>query len=108
MFLQADPTTIYALKRLGEWRGALARSQLSVEEAYNTYARLGLPPGPICNPGLPALQAAVAPADAGFLYFVAAGNGSHFFSSTFDEHERNVARYLHTRRAARGAGRGER
>ena len=108
MFLQADPTTIYALKRLGEWRGALARSQLAVEEPYNTYARLGLPPGPICNPGLPALQAAIAPANAEFLFFVAAGDGSHLFSSTFDEHERNVARYLQTRRAARGAGRGER
>jgi UPF0755 protein len=108
MFLQADPTTIYALKRLGEWRGSLARSQLAVEEPYNTYARLGLPPGPICNPGLPALQAAIAPADADFLFFVAAGDGSHLFSSTFDEHGRNVARYLQTRRAAREAGRGER
>ncbi len=108
MLLQADPTTIYALKLLGQWRGTLARSQLAVDAPYNTYARPGLPPGPICNPGLPALEAAVAPAEADYLFFVAAGDGSHIFSSSFDEHGRNVARYLQARRAAREAGRGER
>jgi len=101
MHLQADPTTIYALKRLGEWRGALARSQLGVEEPYNTYAHPGLPPGPICNPGLASLEAAVLPAEADYLFFVAAGDGSHLFSSSFDEHGRNVARYLESKREKR-------
>jgi UPF0755 protein len=108
MHLQADPTTIYALKRLGEWRGALARSQLGVDEPYNTYAHPGLPPGPICNPGLPALEAAVLPADVDYLFFVAAGNGTHQFSASFDEHGRNVARYKESRRERRESARGER
>ncbi len=75
MLLQCDPTTIYALKRLGQWRGFLARSELTVDEPYNTYVRAGLPPGPICNPGLASLRAAVAPADVDYRYFVAAGDG---------------------------------
>jgi UPF0755 protein len=108
MLLQADPTTIYALKRLGEWRGSLARSQLTVEDPYNTYVHSGLPPGPICNPSLSSLEAAEAPADTDFLFFVAAGDGSHSFSTTFDEHWRNVAHYLESRREKREAGRGER
>jgi len=105
MALQADPTTIYALKRLGEWRGTLARSQLGVDDPYNTYAHAGLPPGPICNPGLTALEAAVLPADVDYLFFVAAGDGSHHFSSTFDEHGRYVARYLESRRERRESAR---
>ena len=108
MLLQADPTTIYALKRLGQWRGTLARSQLAAEDPYNTYVTPGLPPGPICNPGLPALEAAVHPAPEDYLFFVSAGDGSHQFSSTFDEHGRNVARYLETRRAQRESARSQR
>jgi UPF0755 protein len=104
MLLQADPTTIYALKRLGQWRGNLPRSQLTVAEAYNTYARAGLPPGPICNPGLAALEAALEPADVPFLFFVAKGDGSHLFSESYEEQQRNVARYFEVRRAAREAG----
>jgi UPF0755 protein len=101
MLLQCDPTTIYALKRLNRWRGTLARSELLVDDAYNTYARPGLPPGPICNPGLAALQAAAAPADVGFLYFVAAGDGSHHFTASYEEQEQNAERYHHARRVAR-------
>ena len=105
MLLQADPTTIYALKRRGEWRGNLPRSQLGVDDPYNTYSRTGLPPGPIASPGLASLEAAVSPADADYLFFVAAGDGSHQFSSSFDEHGRNVARYLESRRVQRESGR---
>ena len=101
MLLQCDPTTIYALKRLGIWRGSLARSELAVDEPYNTYVRPGLPPGPICNPGIASLRAAIAPADVPFLYFVAAGDGSHFFSLDYEEQQRNTARYHEARRAAR-------
>ena len=103
MLLQCDPTTIYALKRLGIWRGSLARSELAVDEPYNTYVRPGLPPGPICNPGIASLRAAVAPADVPFLYFVAAGDGSHLFSADYEEQQRNAARYHEARRAARAA-----
>lgn len=101
MLLQCDPTTIYALKRLGIWRGSLARSELAVDEPYNTYVRPGLPPGPICNPGLASLRAAIAPADVPFLYFVAAGDGSHRFSAGYEEQQRNASRYHESRRAAR-------
>jgi len=101
MLLQCDPTTIYALKRLGIWRGSLARSELAVNEPYNTYVRPGLPPGPICNPGIASLRAAIAPADVPFLYFVAAGDGSHQFSADYEEQQRNAARYHEARRAAR-------
>lgn len=101
MLLQCDPTTIYALKRLGRWRGALARSELAVDEPYNTYVRAGLPPGPICNPGLASLRAAVSPADVDYRYFVAAGDGSHLFSRDYEDQQRNTARYREARRAAR-------
>jgi UPF0755 protein len=101
MLLQCDPTTIYALKRLGRWRGALARSELTVDEPYNTYVRTGLPPGPICNPGLASLRAAVAPADVDYRYFVAAGDGSHLFSRDYEDQQRNAARYHEAKRAAR-------
>lgn len=101
MLLQCDPTTIYALKRLGTWRGSLARSELSVDEPYNTYVRPGLPPGPICSPGIASLRAAIAPSDVSFLYFVAAGDGSHLFSLDYEEQQRNAARYHEARRAAR-------
>lgn len=101
MLLQCDPTTIYALKRLGQWRGYLARSELTVDEPYNTYVRAGLPPGPICNPGLASLRAAVAPADVDYRYFVAAGDGTHLFAHDYEEQQRNAARYHEARRAAR-------
>jgi len=101
MLLQCDPTTIYALKRLGAWRGALARSELAVDEPYNTYVWPGLPPGPICNPGIASLRAAIAPANVSFLYFVAAGDGSHLFSADYEEQQLNAARYHKVRRAAR-------
>jgi UPF0755 protein len=101
MLLQCDPTTIYALKRLGRWRGALARSELAVDEPYNTYVRGGLPPGPICSPGLASLRAAAAPADVDYRYFVAAGDGSHLFSRDYEDQQRNAARYHEAKRAAR-------
>jgi UPF0755 protein len=101
MLLQCDPTTIYALKRLGTWRGSLARSELAVDEPYNTYVRPGLPPGPICNPGIASLRAAITPADVPFLYFVAAGDGAHLFSADYEAQQRNAVRYHEARRAAR-------
>jgi UPF0755 protein len=86
MRLQADPTVTYALKRDGKWNGTLYRSDYGYGSAYNTYLNEGLPPGPICNPGIDALRAAVTPARTDFLYFVADKAGRHTFSRTFQEH----------------------
>jgi len=82
--LEADPTVAYAL---GGVRRGLKYSDLKIDSPYNTYRNKGLPPGPICNPGLSALVAAVRPlGESDDLYFVAAGDGSHLFSRTHDEH----------------------
>jgi UPF0755 protein len=86
MRLQADPTVIYALKRDGKWSGTLSRSEYAYDSPFNTYAYDGLPPGPICNPGLNALKAAVTPARTDYLYFVADPSGGHTFSRTYEEH----------------------
>jgi UPF0755 protein len=86
MRLQADPTVQYALKRDGKWGGVLHRSDYAYDSPYNTYVTDGLPPGPICNPGLAALRAAVFPANTDYLYFVADNMGGHTFTRTFEEH----------------------
>ncbi len=101
MLLQCDPTTVYALRRKGLWTGALTREGLAVDDPYNTYVNGGLPPGPIASPGAAALEAAVAPADVPYFYFVAAGDGSgeHRFAVTYDEHLANVSRFRRARAA---------
>lgn len=101
MPLQCDPTVVYALKRLGAWTGTLTRESLAVDDPWNTYARAGLPPGPIASPGAAALEAAVAPAQVPFLYFVAAGDGSgeHRFAVSYEEHLANVGLYRRARAA---------
>jgi UPF0755 protein len=83
MRLDCDPTVIYALGGLNR---PLVRADLEIESPYNTYRRIGLPPGPIANPGVKSLDAAVNPATVGYLYFVARGDGSHAFSFTLDDH----------------------
>ncbi len=101
MPLQCDPTAAYALRRRGLWTGALTHDGLAVDDPWNTYARSGLPPGPIASPGAASLEAAVAPADVPYLYFVAVGDGSgeHRFSVTYDEHLGNVTRFRRARAA---------
>jgi UPF0755 protein len=91
MRLQADPTVSYALKLDGKWTGLLHRSDYGYESPFNTYLADGLPPGPICNPGLSALTAAVNPAKTDYLYFVADPSGGHTFSRTFEEHLQAIA-----------------
>jgi UPF0755 protein len=91
MRLQADPTVAYGLKRDGAWTGTLHRSDYSYESPYNTYLYDGLPPGPICNPGLDALTAAVTPARTDYFYFVADATGGHTFSRTFEQHLQAIA-----------------
>jgi UPF0755 protein len=63
-----------------------------VDRPYNTYVHAGLPPGPICSPGLASIEAAIHPAQHDYLYFVACGKGGHAFASTLEEHERNRVR----------------
>jgi len=92
MKLDADPTTQYALGKPGDWWPYLRLDPNTVDNPYNTYVHTGLPPGPISNPGLASIQAAVAPAQHTYLYFVACGNGSHAFAATLEEHERNRVR----------------
>lgn len=91
MRLQADPTVTYALKKDGRWSGLLHRSDYAYDSPYNTYLNDGLPPGPICNPGLAALKAAVSPARSDYLYFVADSRGGHTFTRTFEEHLQAIA-----------------
>ncbi len=91
MKLQADPTVRYALQK---WSGRVLYKDLEVDSPFNTYVKYGLPPRPICNPGLPSLVAAVYPLPGSKdLYFVAQGDGSHFFSESAGEHNRAKARY---------------
>jgi len=88
--LQSDPTVAYALGRAG---AKLSRKDLAHPNAYNTYVRAGLPPGPIANPGLASIRAALNPASSKALFFVSRNDGTHEFSSTLAAHNRAVARY---------------
>ncbi len=91
MLLQTDPTVIYGM---GEaYTGTIHKVDLTTDTPYNTYTRQGLPPTPIAMPGKPAIEAALHPAAGSELYFVARGDGTHVFSSSLDEHNRNVACY---------------
>lgn len=107
--LMADPTVVYAMKRAGSWNGNIRRDDLRMDSPYNTYRYAGLPPGPICNPGLASLVAASEPADAPYLYFVSRNDGTHVFSETLTEHNRNVEqwqrKYWRDRRAQEEARR---
>lgn len=102
--LEADPTVQYGLgynERQERWWPTLYFDELGVERlaevdhAYNTYRHAGLPPGPICNPGLASLEAVVRPAETDYYYFVAKGDGTgeHAFARTLEEHNANIARY---------------
>lgn len=100
MPLQADPTVQYSVAAPGAataggglWKHDLTAQDLQSASPYNTYARKGLPPGPIASPGIDAILAVIRPASTDYLFFVARPDGSHVFATTFEEHERNVARY---------------
>ncbi|HEY6201923.1 MAG TPA: endolytic transglycosylase MltG [Candidatus Limnocylindria bacterium] len=91
MKLDADPTIQYAI---GEWR-ELSLDDLKLDSPYNTYLHAGLPPTPIANPGVAALEGAAKPADVPYFYFVAKsdGTGGHAFAVTLEEHEANRVKY---------------
>jgi UPF0755 protein len=91
--LEADPTVQYVIGQEGNWWPEVQPPDLRRESPYNTYLRTGLPPGPICNPGLKSIQAAFEPAQTDYLYFVAKGDGTHAFARTYDEHLENVKKY---------------
>ena len=90
--LQCDPTIIYGL---GEtFDGNLRKKHLNDKSnLYNTYQHRGLPPGPICSPGLESIKAAINPEKHSYLYFVAKGDGSHYFSKSLKEHNAAVRKY---------------
>jgi len=88
--LQSDPTVIYGIKNFD---GNLTKEHLFRPTPYNTYLFVGLPPTPICNPGKESLLAALHPAPVPYLYFVSKNDGSHYFSSEIDEHNRAVWKY---------------
>lgn len=96
MKLQTDPTVIYGMGK--DYKGNIRRSDLRQDTPYNTYVHAGLPPTPICMPGRESLLAAVNPAEGKSLYFVAKGDGSHYFSSSLKEHNRAVRKYQLKRR----------
>ncbi len=93
MPLQTDPAVVYAALLDGRWRGTIYQSDLASENPYNTYRHTGLPPGPICNPGVAALKAAMNPTETENLYFVADANGHTRFSTTLAGHVANVDSY---------------
>ena len=99
MLLGCDPTVIYMLVRRGEWNGNLQRKHFSINDPYNSYLKRGLPPGPIANPGLASINAALNPETTDFLYFVGKndGTGAHDFSKTLREHNNKVNRYQRRR-----------
>lgn len=99
--LQADPTVRYGCEAHPDsseacraYTGPITRAMLNdADNRYNTYRHEGLPPGPIANPGLASIRAALAPDAHAFLYFVAKGGGKHAFSRTLEEHNQAVARF---------------
>jgi UPF0755 protein len=98
MPLQADPTVLYG-RQNGDRR--ITRADLARPTSHNTYTRQGLPPTPISNPGQAALEAAAAPADVPYLYFVARGDGSHEFNVELQAHNKAVARLRRIERTQR-------
>ncbi len=104
MKLQTDPTVQWARDTLkasrepgfSDWWAVPTKEDLAIDSSYNTYKVNGLPPGPICNPGLASLRAATEPFSTDYLYFVATGDRdlSHAFARTLEEHNANIKKYL--------------
>jgi UPF0755 protein len=91
MPLQSDPTSVYGVRAFS---GNISKQDISHATPFNTYRISGLPPGPIGNPGSGAIEAALKPAATRYLYFVAKRDGAHYFSTTLEEHNTAVRRYL--------------
>jgi UPF0755 protein len=91
MKLDSDPTVIYGLG--DDFDGNLTKADLNTMTQYNTYLIKGLPPGPICNPGKESIIAALSPARVDYIYFVSRGDGTHYFSESYKDHQRAVSEY---------------
>ncbi len=98
MPLATDPTVVYAALLEDRWRGTIYASDLQSPSPYNTYKHTGLPPGPICNPGLAALHAAIKPSETDYLYFVSDASGHTRFSVDLKEHAEQVQAYRHAQK----------
>lgn len=96
MRLESDPTVIYGIKNFD---GNLTRRHLKTPHPYNTYRHFGLPLGPICNPGKASIRSALFPEKVNYLYFVARGDGTSYFSSNLKSHNRAVQRYQKNKKA---------
>ena len=99
MRLQADPTVIYPVTRGRPLGRRILRSELLADNGYNTYAKSGLPVGPIANPGKASIEAVLNPAPTRALYFVADGTGGHVFADTLEQHNANVQKWYALRRS---------
>jgi len=93
MRLQSDPTVIYGVEATDKVNYEITKADLKANNPFNTYRIKGLPPTPIASPGRAALDAALNPKTSDYLYFVADGEGGHFFAKTLDEHNKNVRKY---------------
>lgn len=91
MLLQSCATVNYAH---GEWRERLSLEDIAIDSPYNTYINVGLPPTPINSPGKASIEACLYPEDTEYFYFLAKGDGSHYFSKTNEEHEAAKSKYL--------------
>ena len=103
MRLQTDPTVIYAKYLVsGHYELKISREDLGLEHSYNTYRKHGLPPGPISNPGLEALEAALNPAPSEYLFFVSRNDGTHVFTTEYKDHLRAVGDFQLNKKAREG------
>ena len=94
MMLQADPTIIYPITKGKPLGRRIRQSEIAAVNDYNTYAMVGLPKGPIANPGRASIEAVLNPAKTNALYFVADGKGGHVFGETLAEHNANVEKWF--------------
>ncbi|MEQ5788770.1 endolytic transglycosylase MltG [Erythrobacter sp. NFXS35] len=98
MLLQADPTIIYPITKGKPLGRRIRQSEISAVNGYNTYTRVGLPEGPITNPGRESIAAVLDPAKTSALFMVADGTGGHWFADTLEQHNANVAKWYAIRR----------
>jgi UPF0755 protein len=98
MPLQADPTIIYPITKGKPLGRRILRSEIQAVNDYNTYSMIGLPKGPIANPGKASIAAVLDPEANDYLFFVAKGDGGHIFARTLSEHNANVQKWYQLRR----------